>query len=159
MRRQATAKVPTREPQQGSPSGLPAVLDAEAELFGDLAQLAAEQRRALLKADSERLEQLADRAHTLATRFRLLDRERLRLEQDVEPGDENDALARARSRVAVALQTLLEQAALSGTVLGRLGDTVATRQAAVSALFGSAYLPDGRPVTPRASGVSLSREG
>ncbi|RMG47392.1 MAG: hypothetical protein D6718_03695 [Acidobacteria bacterium] len=148
-------------PEAAVSAGLASILNAEAELFDRLAALAREQREALLAADRDLLEQLAAQAHTLGTRFTLLDAERRRLEEESGPQGvpADEEAAAARERAVAALRRLLEQAALSGAVFARLGDTVAVRQAAVSALFGASYLPDGRAAGLRGAGLALSKEG
>jgi hypothetical protein len=149
---------PTRA---GLPARFAAVLEAEAALFQELAELMPVQRQALLDGDRAALEESSSLADTLATRFRMLEQERVRLESE-SGGDllaSPDEIVRvARARLLTALQGLMRDGAVNGTLLARLGDTVAARQAAVASLFGSAYLADGRPAALRASGVSLSKE-
>lgn len=134
-----------------------AILEAQAHLFGELAELAKNQRRALLAADQAALEDMSVRAETLATRFRLLEDERSRLEQE-QPQPQGSIVDRARERARKALAHLLEEVAVSATVLERWGDTVAARQVAVWSLFGAAYLPTGR-IAGAPAGVRLSAEG
>ncbi len=134
------------------------LLKAETALFAELAELAGRQRAALLGADEARLQTLAAQAETLATRFRLLEDERARLETpDIahEP-----AVERARSTLVSALGRLLRESSVSGIVLARLEDTVAARRAAVGGLFGTTYLPDGRtPDRGVAAGTALCARG
>lgn len=134
-----------------------AVLDAQARLFGELAELARGQRRALLAGDQGALEEMSLRAETLATRFRLLEDERSRQEQE-QPQPQGRLVERAREGARRALAALLEEVAISATVLERWGDTVMARQAAVWGLFGAAYLPNGRP-SGAPAGVRLRVEG
>ncbi|MBP7146469.1 MAG: flagellar export chaperone FlgN [Acidobacteria bacterium] len=146
------------ESRRDAAAALGGVLEAQARLFGELTGLVAEQRRALLAADRERLEQLCREATTLATRFALLEDERGRLESAGAAQDRPD-LENARGAAARALAVLLREAAVAGTVLERLGDTFQTRDAAVSSAFGTAYLPDGRPASAAPAGGALSAEG
>ena len=135
------------------------VLVAEAALFGELADLAVRQRAALLVADADRLNSCAARAETLATRFRMLDGERARLERD--PLEENSPeLTRARATLLGALGRLLSETTVCGTVVKRLQDTVMDRQAAVGGLFGTTYLPNGTvQASTRTTGTALLAEG
>ena len=121
-----------------------------------MAELAREHRKALARMETEVLEGIADRAETLATRFRLLEEERVRLEAS---GSDGEAVVRARESAAQSLQQLLREGAVSGVVLNRLADTVAARNAAVASLFGSTYLANGRQAGWRVQGSSLSAEG
>lgn len=132
------------------------LLYAEAAVFTELADLAVQQRQALLRGDEARIETLAARAATLATRFRLLEDERVRVEPagGVVPGTET-----AREALVAALGRLLRETAVSRTVLERLGDTVSARLAAVGGLFGNTYLPSGRTLPTRPAGRSLCAEG
>jgi len=145
------------EPAIRPASALAGVLEAEAELFAELAEMSVEQRHALLAADSARLGELAALAETLALRFTLLDRERQRLEADA--AGSGPAVERARAGALSAFQRMLRETAVSGMVLERWGDTFAARQAAVSSIVASTYLPDGRAPGAPASGVRLSTEG
>ncbi len=146
------------DPRLSAPERLAAVLEAEAELFREFATQADEQRRALLAGDVAALERLADRADALALRFRMLEEQRGRLEAEVD-GDPPPRLARAWDEARRALVGLLREAAVSGTVLDRLGDTFGVRAAAVSGICGTTYLPDGRPREAAAAGGNLSAEG
>jgi len=141
----------------GSSRRLGAILDGQRELFEELAGLAREFRKALTDADADTLTLLGDRAETLATQFHLLEVERIRLEECLAEPSEH--VERARSALLEALRTLLREGAVSGTVLDRLTDTAAARQAAVATLFGSAYLADGRSAPWRVQGAGLSAEG
>lgn len=139
-------------------AALVSLLDAEAEVFRQLGGLTGEFRAALTDADVDRLNALGDRAETLATQFRMIESERSRVEQELgESGA--PALEAARGRLLEALRGLLRQGAVSGTVLDRLADTAAARQAAVAGLFGASYLADGSSAPWRVRGASLSAEG
>lgn len=143
-----------------TPASLAELLRAEAAVFDELADLAVRQRRALLDADEDRLLALAGQAETLATRFQLIEDERARVERIGSHGAEDDPrLTDATAILRSALSRLLRETAVSGAVLERLGDTVAARQAAVGALFGTTYLSDGRRTMRRASGAALCAEG
>ncbi len=134
------------------------LLDAEAAVFLELADLAARQRAALLEADTERLNACTARAETLATRFRFLEVERTRLE--AQPAPSSERLDAARRVVTAALGRLLHETQVSSTVLERLEDSIAARQAAVGGLFGATYLPDGRAAANSAApGRALCAEG
>jgi hypothetical protein len=136
---------------------LAGVLAAQAELFDELAELVDAQRRALVAGASEELERLSGRAESLSVRFRMLEQERERLDAAV-PADHPD-LGDARQRARGALGRLLREAAISGAVLERFGDTVAARQAAFGVAFAASYLPDGRVSPPAERGGRLSAEG
>ncbi len=146
------------DPRLPAAERLATVLEAEAELFREFAARAAEQRRALLAADADALDRLADRADALALRFRMLEEQRGRLEAVVE-GDGSPRLGRAREEARRALVFLLREAAISGTVLDRVGDTFGVRAAAVSGACGTTYLPDGRAREEASPGGRLSAEG
>lgn len=136
---------------------LGAILDGQRELFEELAGLAREFRGALTDADAAKLTLLGDRAETLATQFHLLEAERTRLEECL--AEPSEPVERARAALLEALRILLREGAVSGTVLDRLTDTAAARQAAVATLFGSAYLANGRSAPWRVQGAGLSAEG
>lgn len=133
------------------------ILQAQALVFEELAQLASDQKRALARMEFDRLDAFAVRAETLETRFRLLEEERQHLE--AEPGLGGSAVEEARAAAGSALRALLREGAVAGTVLTRLADTVAARKAAVASLFGSTYLANGRQAGWRIQGSSLSVEG
>ncbi len=133
------------------------ILQAQAKVFEELAQLASDQKIALARMESDRLDAFTVRAETLETRFRLLEEERQRLE--AEPGEGGSAVEEARATAGGALRALLREGAVAGTVLTRLADTVAARKAAVASLFGSTYLANGRQAGWRIQGSSLSVEG
>ena len=139
-----------------------AVIEAEAAVFEELAALMPVQRRALLDADHDEVQRCAACAETLATRFRFLEQERVRLEP--EEGNESSTsedgpLADARARLMAALESLMKDGAVNGTLLARLGDSVLARQAVIASLFGAAYLSDGRAAVMPSTGLSLSKEG
>lgn len=144
-------------PETGS-TALAGLLEAQATLFGELAELVVQQRRALLAAEEDHLLDLAGKAENLATRFRLLETERGRLEADSKTED-GPEMKRARHRFQEAFGRLLRETAVSGTVLERLGDTVAARQALVGSLFAMTYLPNGRPARVAAGSSALCMEG
>jgi len=146
------------DPRLSAAERLAGVLEAEAALFREFAAQADLQRRALLAGDVATLERLADRADALALRFRLLEEERGRLEGEVGDGT-SPRLARARDEARRELVVLLREAAVSGTVLDRLGDTFGVRAAAVSGICGTTYLPDGRARESASPGERLSAEG
>ena len=103
-------------------TALVAILRAEEALFRELAGLTGEQRVALLDQDLPRLEKLAGKAETLATRFQLLDEERARLESEgTASGPELDS---ARADLVEALRALLREGAVSGSVLDYSVDDV-----------------------------------
>ncbi len=136
------------------------LLRAEAAVFIEMAGLAAEQRRALLAADPERLEAVVRRAEGATTRFRLLEDERRRVEDGLAPDAAGDpGLHDAREAVLVALGRLLHETSVSGSVLEKLGDSALARQAAVGGLFNTTYMPDGRAAACGATGMRLSAEG
>lgn len=153
------------------PTTLVDLLHAEAAVFADLAALAVEQRRAMLGADTAALDAIVRRAETLATRFRLVEDERRRVEtawaaERAAAGaerDEEPQLRAARAAVLEALGRLLHETAVSGAVLTRLGDSAATRQAAVGGLvsvaYEATYRADGRSAAAIPSGARLSAEG
>ena len=143
--------------QARTAAALADLLQAEAALFDELSDLSGMQRRALARAAEAELAQAASRAETLATRFRLLEEERGRIESFVPEGERR--VAEARAALARALGRLLRETAVSGAVLERLGDTVAARQAAVGGLLASTYRPDGRGASRRPAGARLSAEG
>ncbi len=139
-----------------------AVIEAEAAVFEELAALMPVQRRALLDADADEVGRCAACAETLATRFRLLEQERARLAADSATDEEDDpsgVLAAAHARLIAALETVMKDGAVGGTLLARLGDSVIAREALLASLHGAAYLPNGRAASIPAHGTALSTEG
>lgn len=139
-----------------------AVIEAQAAVFEELAALMPEQRRGLLDGDRDAVERCAALAETLATRFQLLEKERARLASeagDDAPTTDDEPLSAARARLMAALEALMKDGAVNGTLLARLGDSVMARQAAIASLFGAAYLSDGRAAGMPSAGLSLSKEG
>ncbi len=139
-----------------------AVIEAEAAVFEELAALMPLQRRALLDADRDEVERCVACAETLATRFRLLEQERARLESeagDARVEETDGPIVDARGRLLAALEHLMKDGAINSTLLARLGDSVMARQAAIASLFGATYLADGRTAEMPSTGLSLSKEG
>ena len=93
--------------QARTAAALADLLTAEAALFDELSDLSGMQRRALARAAEAELAQAASRAETLATRFRLLEEERGRIESFVPEGERR--VAEARVALARALGRLLRE--------------------------------------------------
>lgn len=148
-----------------SSSPLTAILRAQVALFVELRELVIAQRQALLAADEPEALRLNARAETLATRFRLLEEQRRRCDPPSASTPADDALAgdaelaTARREAAAGLAALLREAAVAGTVLERLGETLLTRRGLVDPLSAPSYRADGRARTAVASGNALAVEG
>lgn len=135
------------------------LLAAQSALLSELRELTIRQRHALLAGDVALVSDLAGRAETLATRHRLLEEERSRLDGLLADEERDDPRLRAARRAAAStFGALLREAAVAGTVLERLGDTLAARQAIVDPLVSSNYQRDGRPRTTLTSSA-VSAEG
>lgn len=134
------------------------MLRAQAAVLAELRELVAQQRQALMQADEQRLLELASKAETYATRFALLEQERLHLEA-VEPGHTEEQ-RQLRDELATALAALLREAAVAGTVLERFGETLWARHTAHDPLGPSSYRADGRAaIEPQHVGQKLRAEG
>ncbi len=140
-----------------SVAALISIYGAQSTLYAELRELVIAQRQALLATDAAALTQLTARAESLATRFRMLEDERVRLELDTAlHGDEVFA---ARQQAAAGLSALLREAAVAGTVIERVGDTLLARQGLVDPLGAPSYRADGRPRSASSTGLSLVAEG
>lgn len=118
-----------------------AVLEEGARIFDEIAALCATQREALARHDLDALAALAERAETLASRFRLLECGRTALEAAGALDD--PALARSRG-------VLTEAAARAALAASSCADLLARSSSASAALLrvlegaeSAGYLPNG----------------
>lgn len=126
-------------------------------LYEELQELVIAQRHALLATDATALTRLTARAESLATRFRILEDERLRLESSSE--NQDDSIFEARQAALLGLSLLLREAAVAGTVIERIGDTLLARQGLVDPMSAPSYSATGRPRQTPTAGQSLAAEG
>lgn len=147
------------EHQGNAGQALAGVLDIEADIFAEMTALVAAQRGALLAADAPQIERLSARLDTLSTRFRLMDSERVRLERALGNLPAAPPLERARASAQRALALLLREAAVAGTVVERLGETILARTSQSGLNEATLYGADGATQPAVASGARLSTKG
>lgn len=129
----------------------------QSAVYDELRELVIAQRHALLATDAAALSHLTARAESLAARFRILEDERLRLESSTP--DQGESVFAARQEAALGLSLLLREAAVAGTVIERVGDTLLARQALVDPMSAPSYSADGSPRQTQTAGRSLAAEG
>jgi hypothetical protein len=154
--------VRTRSPEAETAScpaeRLAALIEGQAELFGEIGQLTAEHRRALLAADEDTLHALATQAETLAARFRMLEGQRLRMGTEVEDAAGESVVGRARERLLGAVEEVVRDRSVTAALMRRGAQHTDALARAFGLALSGAYLPSGSPAAPHRAGARLSKE-
>jgi len=136
---------------------LSAIYDEVARIFHEIAQLAVDQSSAIVRNDTVRLSHLAERAETLAARFRLLESARLGLAAAGGPyaelvgGDLADgpgsegprALHDAKRRLTEAATDAALAASQCAEFLARTSAATAAIHRVLEGAASAGYLPNG----------------